>query len=132
MRSTNPCGNAHFKNKPCRVCDRIRASRKVRGFSKDDLAVGVSEVQDSGSVIPASKGEGPTDKAKAREPIDDTVGGSADAPQPLKASRGGKRVVEPLSPAERQRLWRTTGDVEGKRKSNTERMAAKRGQHEPS
>ena len=39
----------------------------------------------------------PTDKAKAREP-EDGAGGDADLPQPLKASRGGKRVVEPAAP----------------------------------
>ena len=25
MRPTNPCGNAHLQNTPCRQCDRIRA-----------------------------------------------------------------------------------------------------------
>ena len=24
MRSTNPCGNAHLRNKPCRLCDEAR------------------------------------------------------------------------------------------------------------
>ena len=46
----------------------------------------------------------PTDKAKAREPVDDTAGEvrviplpTPTAPPPLKASRGGKRVVEPAA-----------------------------------
>ncbi len=50
-------------------------------------------------------GEGPTDKAMAREP-ENAVGGSADAPQAPKASRDGKRVVEPLTPAEKQQRHR--------------------------
>ena len=33
----------------------------------------------------------------------------------------------PLTPAERQKLWRTTGDVEGKREANRLRMRRKRG-----
>ncbi len=39
------------------------------------------------------------------------------------APQGGRST---LTPAERQKLWRTTGDVEGKRKSNAERMRKSR------
>jgi len=52
------------------------------------------------------RSEGPTDKAKAREQVDDTVGGEADLPQPPKASRGGKRVVEPLNEEVREKVKR--------------------------
>lgn len=41
----------------------------------------------------AMKSDGPTDKAKAREPKR-SVGASGDEPRAVEASRGGKRVVE--------------------------------------
>ena len=65
----------------------------------------------------------PTDKAKAREPVDDMAGEvgvvllpASIAPPPLKASRGGKRVVEPAAPlavyeSEVQKLADRTGMI---------------------
>ena len=77
----------------------------------------------------------PTDKAMAREPVDEatcksslqvqTAGASGDLPPPSKASRDGKRVVEPLTPAEKQKAYRER-HADEVRKRDRERKAAKR------
>lgn len=121
MRSTNPCGYAHPKNQPCRLCDAELARRRRAEQSSE-----------------------PTDKARAREVPEDVGRTSADTnrshpakPRPEEPSRGGQRVVESpkterletakkaLTVAERQRKFREK-DPEAYKAWNRARMRARR------
>ena len=95
----------------CKICSK----RHYGMCASDDFVEVVLE-----------KALGPMDKAMARD-LEDGVGGSADAPQPPKESRDGKRVVEsPMTSAERHKRFREKhGD--SYRETNRLRMRKSRG-----
>ncbi len=118
MPVSNPCGVAHFKNQPCRLCDRILAEREKSG-RKGKLQ--------STDVAPADLGS--RDSPALSNAL--FVG----SPGNVKTATGLRIPLVPadtstsdglITNRESCRRWRTTGDVEGKREANRLRMRRKR------
>ena len=98
-----------------------RALEKLAGGSVEDIADAgradppvVDRPVTEAEVIVAEKGK----RLTPDEPQNQH--GSRDSVRPAMSS------TEPLTPAQKQKRWRASGDVEGKKKSNAERMRKKR------
>ena len=100
---TNPCGVAHFQNRPCRECERLR---KIKSSP---------DILDPGEVI------GPEVRGQGSVPARDTVVSSDARRDSLGASLGLITDEAPLTNAERHQRYREKhGD--SYRKRNAERM----------
>lgn len=51
MRPTNPCGYAHPKNQPCRLCDAELARRRREAAENDDAVSEAHEPDDADSNV---------------------------------------------------------------------------------
>lgn len=98
------CGHRHLLGAPC--------------IFDDEPEVGESEVQKSVTVLPVAPTLTDAPSSSGR------IAGLG----PADVGSNPAGATKSLTPAEKQKRWRTSGDVEGKKQRNTERMASKRGE----
>lgn len=105
---SNPCGVAHFQNKPCRECEEAR--RKKTGPGESPL-----------SEPSAAKPDVTETRTESKVTTTDTVVITEEEIRE-KIERGEISLTN----ADRCRRWRSSGDVEAKREANKLRMRRKR------
>ena len=117
MAISNPCGVAHFQNKPCRECDRIRRRSSGPEVSKLSTSAVPADLDSPDSRdqsnVPAVSSRGNAKKLVVDIPLNVRI-------VAISTSDGS------TTNAERCRRWRTSGDVEEKREANKLRMRKKR------